>query len=859
LGLLYFNTASITTMKFRSLLLYLLVALCLSTPFVAFVQAQAPAKASSADVLHKLQKLNVLGTVLYVAAHPDDENTRLITYLSNEKLYNTGYLSVTRGDGGQNLIGPEISQNLGIIRTQELLQARRTDGGVQFFTRANDFGFSKNAEETFRIWDKEQVLADMVWVIRKFRPDVMITRFPPDERAGHGQHTASAVLAEEAFTAAADPKRFPDQLKYVEVWQPKRLLWNTGVWSFGSQAEFDKYVDKLLKVDVGGYSPLLGESYGEIAAASRSMHKSQGFGASAARGTSIEYLQHTKGDRADKELLEDVTTNWARVKGGEKIEKLIRKAIDNYNPTNPAAIVPALLAARKELQKLPDTHWKKLKTEAINEVIQDAMGLYLEVTASDYAATPGQPVAFNIEAINRSATPVTIKSINYTFAAKDTTLQNQLSANEPLKYSTTIKLPATIAYSQPYWLRKQGSLGMFAVDGLENVGKPENDAAAQVTFNLTVAGEPLAVTVPVAYKRTDPVEGEVYRPFIVTPPVFVNITEGVYMFADQEPKQVNVRVKAGKANVSGKVVLDLPKGWKAEPASMAFNLQVKGAEQNVGFVVTPPKGQHETELKAVATIDGKNYSQSLNEISYNHIPAQTTFPEATAKIVKLDLKKDGQKIGYVMGAGDDIPTSLRQIGYDVTMLRDSDMRLNYLQQFDAIILGVRAYNTVDRLKHHQPTLLEYVKNGGNLIVQYNTNHALVMPNVGPYPLKLSRDRVTVEEAEVRFLKPSHDVLNTPNKITKKDFEGWVQERGLYFPNEWSPEYEAILSSNDPGEPARDGGLLVAKYGKGNYIYTGYSWFRELPAGVPGAYRLFVNLISLGKNNSSGNAAKSSIK
>ncbi|MEJ8756104.1 PIG-L family deacetylase [Pontibacter sp. H259] len=846
-------------MKFLTLLNRWLLALYLVVASAGLSMAQAPEKTSSSEVLHKLKKLNVLGTVLYVAAHPDDENTRLITYLGNEKLYNTGYLSVTRGDGGQNLIGPEISKDLGIIRTQELLQARRTDGGVQFFTRANDFGFSKNAEETFRIWNKEQVLADMVWVIRKFRPDVMITRFPPDERAGHGQHTASAILAEEAFTAAADPKRFPEQLKYVEVWQPKRLLWNTGVWSFGSQAEFDKYVDKLLKVDVGGYNPLLGESYGEIAAASRSMHKSQGFGASAARGTSIEYLQHTKGDKADKELLESINTSWARVKGGEKVQKLIQKAIDSYKPTEPSAIVPVLLTARKELQKLPDNHWKKLKTEAINEVILDAMGLYLEVTATDYAATPGQPIAFNIEAINRSTTPVTIKAVNYKFAAKDTTLQKQLSVNEPLKYSTTIELPATIAYSQPYWLQKSGTLGMFAVDGLDNVGKPENDPAAQVTFNLTVAGEPLEVTVPVVYKRTDPVEGEIYRPFIVTPPVFVNITEGVYMFADQEPKQVNVRVKAGKANVAGNVALSLPKGWKVEPASAPFSLQAKGFEQNVTFIVTPPKGQHEAELKAVATLDGKNYSQSLSEISYSHIPAQTTFPEATAKIVKLDLKKDGQKIGYVMGAGDDIPTSLRQIGYDVTMLRDSDMRLNYLQQFDAIILGVRAYNTVDRLKHHQPTLMEYVKNGGNLIVQYNTNHALVMPNVGPYPLKLSRDRVTVEEAEVRFLKPDHEVLNLPNKITKKDFEGWVQERGLYFPNEWSKEYEAILSSNDPGEPARDGGLLVAKYGKGNYIYTGYSWFRELPAGVPGAYRLFVNLISLGKNNTSGNAAKSSVK
>ena len=811
------------------------------------VTAQAPAKPSSAELLQDLKKLNVLGSVLYVAAHPDDENTRLIAYLSNEKLYNTGYLSITRGDGGQNLIGPEIREGLGIIRTQELLQARRVDGGRQFFTRANDFGFSKDAQETFTIWDKEQVLADMVWTIRKFRPDVMITRFPPDERAGHGQHTASAVLAEEAFVAAADPKRFPEQLKHVEVWQPKRLLWNTGIWSFRSREEFEKHAQELLKVDVGLYNPLLGKSYGEIAAESRSMHKSQGFGASGSRGTSMEYLQHTKGDKAQQELFEGINTTWSRVKGGEKVQKLIQSAIENYKPADPAAVVATLVTAKKELDKLPDSYWKRVKQEELQDVIQHAMGLYLEVTAADYTSAPGEPVVLQVEAINRSSVPVTVQQVNYSFASKDTSIAKQLPYNELLQYSQVLTLPEKIQVSQPYWLRKPGTLGMFAVEDQHQVGLPENTPAAQVTFSLLVSGQPFQATVPVVFKRTDPVAGEVYRPFVVTPPVFVNIKESIQMFASQEPKQVQVLVKAGKADVAGNVKLQLPKGWRAEPASVSFSLKSKGAEQNVVFTVYPPKGQQEATLQAIATVNGKNYTQGLSEINYNHIPAQVTFPEATAKVVKLDLQKKGDKIGYVMGAGDDIPASLQQIGYEVTMLQEEDMRLSYLQQFDAIILGVRAYNTVDRLKHYQPTLMEYVKNGGNLIVQYNTNHSLVLQNIGPYPLKLSRDRVTVEEAEVRFLQPNHPVLNTPNKITRKDFDGWVQERGLYFPNEWSEEYAAILSSNDPGEPARDGGLLVAKYGKGNYIYTGYSWFRELPAGVPGAFRLFTNLISLGKN------------
>ncbi|TPE43517.1 PIG-L family deacetylase [Pontibacter mangrovi] len=823
------------------------------------LHAQAPAQASAAKVLQDLQKLNVLGSVLYVAAHPDDENTRLIAYLANEGLYNTGYLAITRGDGGQNLIGPEIREGLGIIRTQELLQARRTDGGHQFFTRANDFGYSKNPEETFTIWDREQVLADMVWTIRKFRPDVMITRFPPDERAGHGHHTASAILAEEAFKAAADPKRFAEQLQYVAVWQPKRLLWNTGVWSFASQEEFEKYGKELMKMDVGGYNPLLGKSYGEIAAESRSMHKSQGFGASGSRGTSIEYLQHTAGEKARQELFEDVNTTWGRVKGAEKVQQLIREAIQGFNPTAPAAVVPTLVAAKKELEKLPDSYWKRVKLEELQDVLLESMGLYLEVTASDYAAAPGQSVRLQVEAINRSATPVLLQRVGYSFASADTTLGYTLKNNEPLTYGTSQTLPQRMAYSQPYWLRKQGSLGMFAVADQQQVGRPENAPAAQATFALQVAGEPLQVTVPVVYKRTDPVEGEVYRPFVVTPPVFVNLKEQVYMFANGEPKQVQVLVKAGKQNVAGELKLELPKGWRTEPSAVPFELAAKGAEQRVNFMVYPPKKQQDAQLKAVATVEGKAYTKGLSEIRYSHIPAQVTFPEATARIVKLDLQKRGDKVAYLMGAGDDIPASLQQIGYQVTLLQDNDMRLSYLRQFDAVILGVRAYNTVDRMRFYQPVLLDYVKQGGNLIVQYNTNHSLQVPRLAPYPLQLSRDRVTVEEAEVRLLAPSHPVLNTPNKITKKDFEGWVQERGLYFPSEWAEEFTPILSSNDPGEPARDGGLLVAPYGEGNFIYTGYSFFRELPAGVPGAYRLFANLISLGKNNASGSAAESSIK
>ncbi|QCR23347.1 PIG-L family deacetylase [Pontibacter sp. SGAir0037] len=815
-------------------------------PFTAL--AQAPRKPTASQVLQDIKKLNVLGSVLYVAAHPDDENTRLIAYLANHELYNSGYLSLTRGDGGQNLIGPEIRDGLGIIRTQELLQARRTDGGRQFFTRANDFGFSKNPEETFTIWDKEQVLADMVWVIRKFRPDVMITRFSPLPSDTHGHHTSSAILAGEAFEAAADPKRFPEQLKYVEVWQPKRLLWNTGIWSFRSQQEFEEQGKQLLQVDVGKYNPLLGKSYTEIAAESRSMHKSQGFGSSSSRGVAIEYLQHTKGEKAQATLFEGITSSWARVKGGDKVAKLVQQAIANFKPENPSAVVPVLLQAKREMEKLPDSYWKSTKLAELDEVVKSALGLYLEGVATEYAVTPGEVLQVQLEAVNRSEVAVQLQSIR-TGASKDSTINLKLQPNEVVRIP--VKLPLSAAktpISQPYWLSTEGTIGMFAIEGQQMVGLPENEPAASVVFHLTIGGLPFSYTVPVVYKRTDPVHGEQYRPLAVTPPVYVNIPEKVYMFASNEPKAVQVLVKSGKANIKGSVALQLPKDWKVEPAQVAFNLGQKGAEQQVQFMVYPPKGQQETLLKVVATVDGNAYTRGLNIIDYPHIPTQTTFPEATAKMVRLDLKKQGEHIAYIMGAGDEIPASLQQIGYQVTQLKEEDITLQNLSRFDAVILGVRAYNTVERMRFYQPKLMEYVQQGGTMIVQYNTNAGLTTNNLSPYSLSLSRDRVTVEDAEVRLLKPEHQVLNWPNKISKADFENWVQERGLYFPNQWGSEFDAILSSNDPDEPARNGGLLVARYGKGHYVYTGYSWFRQLPAGVPGAYRIFTNLISLGKQS-----------
>ncbi|MEL6561961.1 MAG: PIG-L family deacetylase [Bacteroidota bacterium] len=806
---------------------------------------QAPKKYLSSEIQQQLEKLNVLGSVLYVAAHPDDENTRMIAYFANEEKMRTAYLSATRGDGGQNLIGSEIREKLGVIRTQELLAARRTDGGRQFFSRANDFGYSKHPDETFNIWDKQKVLADFVWVIRKFRPDIMVTRFSEQPGVTHGHHTASAILAREAFKLAGDKNAFPEQLAYVSVWQPRKLFWNTSWWFFrNTRQKMD--TAQFLQVDVGKYNPLLGLSYTEIASLSRSMHKSQGFGSTGSRGKEVEYLQQLEGP-SSKNLWDGMNTTWLRVKNGEKVKFYVDKAINEFNPGKPHLIVPHLLGALGELENLEDRFWKKEKTREIKELIKACMGLYFEGKTPDYSYVPGDTFEVSYEVINRSKVNATLKNIYLDEIGTSDQLVNQkLENNRSFKSTKMISVPANFEFTNPYWLNENSSLGMYVVKDQQQRGKPENDPAVNIYYEMEIEGIAVTFSSPLIFKRNDPVDGEVYRPLEITPRVFVNIDADVLLFSSDQPKSVEVTVTSGKELQDGELTLDLPEGWKASPESYNFRLEKKGEEAKYNFSITPPKKQSRAQLFAVAKVEWETYRNSLSRITYDHIPVQGIYTPKPASLVRVNIEKRGNKIGYIMGAGDDIPESLRQIGYQVDLLGKDDATVDNMAQYDAVILGVRALNTVSWLKFKMDDLFSYTENGGNLIIQYNTNFRLVTDQVSPYPLTLSRDRVTVEEAEVRILAGNHAIMNYPNKITAADFDGWVQERGLYFPSEWDSRFTPILSSNDPGEPARNGGLLVAKHGKGNFIYTGYSWFRELPAGVAGAYRIFANMISLGK-------------
>ncbi|WP_426094464.1 PIG-L family deacetylase [Flavobacterium sp. DSR2-3-3] len=810
--------------------------------------AQQPQKLNSVEIYHQIEKLNFLGSVLYIAAHPDDENTRLISYLSNEQKARTGYLSLTRGDGGQNLIGTQLRELLGVVRTQELIEARKIDGGEQFFSRANDFGFSKNPTETLEIWDKEKVLADVVWAIRKFQPDVIVNRF--DHRSPgttHGHHTSSAMLSVESFELANNPAIFPEQLQFVKPWQTKRQFFNTSWWFYGTLEKFNAADKKnLIAIETGVYYAGLGKSNQEIAALSRSRHQSQGFGSTGARGEETEYLEFINGSALTdkKSLFEGIDTSWNRVKGGKAIGELLTIIKAEFDHNNPAASIPNLAKAYTMMKALDENHWAPLKSSSVKEIIAACSGLYLEAVAQNQETTPGSTIKLKLEAINRSGVPIQLMSVTALPNQINTPQNRDLKNNILNNINLDFKLPESINYTQPYWLKENGTVGMYAVNQQQNIGIPDIIRETKVVFNIQIYGIEIPFERTIVYKYNDDVKGEVYNYLDIVPEVTTSIIDKVLIFKDTKIKYVGVKIKAGKDAVKGNLQLELPENWNVSPKSIPFNIQKKGTEQIVYFEVIAPNKSEEATAKSVAIIDNKQFDKEQIIINYDHITKQQVLKSAEAKCIKTDLKTNGEKIAYIMGAGDEVPSSLTQLGYIVTLLKPEEITPEKLENFDVVITGVRAYNTVAALANKQNILFDFVKAGKTMLVQYNTAGDLVTDNIAPYPLKLSRDRVTEEDAEVRFLAANHPVLNFPNKITTKDFQDWKQEQGLYYPSEYDKAFTPILSSNDKGETPKNGALLIAQYGKGHYIYTGLSFFRELPEGVAGAYKLISNIISL---------------
>jgi LmbE family N-acetylglucosaminyl deacetylase len=799
-----------------------------------------------AELRLALRRLRVLGSVLYIAAHPDDENTAFLTSLTQGRLARTAYLSLTRGDGGQNLIGDEIGEALGVIRTQELLSARAIDGAEQYFSRALDFGFTKTPDETFEFWGKDSILADVVWVVRAYRPDVIVTRFPTDGRGGHGHHTASAILAEAAFEAAADSTRFPEQLRYVRPWRARRLLWNV----FGSDTTKTLGHPPVLTIDIGGYQPLLGRSFSEIAGQSRSMHKSQGFGAAERRGSIPNYFEQRLGDPARRDLFDGVNLGWSRVKGGGAVDRALADAEKGFDPAHPAAVLPALLRAHLALATLGGDPWVEIKQRELDEVIRSCAGLWIEATAAKPEGAPGGSVRVATSVLMRNPAGLTLEKVEFPFGAGGDEAARPLVPNVAATDTAMVALPSDRPYSQPYWLERPRGKGRFAVSDLQKIGHAQNPPALVARVALRAGKERLTYDAPVVYRWTDPVAGERYRSFAVVPPVTLTFDQKFYVFPGKGAERV-VRVVAESPDmpVTGSVSLEAPDAFVVQPISQEVKLAGNGDQARLEFHVANPNRVPPATgvLRATFHLAERTLSYGHVTLDHAHIPVQDLFPPAEARYVATEVQRRGQAIGYVMGSGDEGPTALRQMGWDVTPLTDADLEWGDLSRFHTIVTGVRAWNTRDALKRVGRSRLEaYVFAGGTLLVQYNTAEPGLGEKMASNRFTIGRDRVTVEEAPVRF-DPKDPLLAAPNPIAPADFDGWVQERGLYFATAWdSTIYRAPLACNDPGEPPRSGGLIYTTLGDGLFIYTGYAFFRQLPACVPGAYRLFANLVSAEK-------------
>lgn len=832
----------------------------LGTAFFSGVASIAAEPLPAAAIVHELRSFGALGTVLHIGAHPDDENTQLITYFSRGRGYRAGYLSLTRGDGGQNELGRDFDEKLGVARTQELLAARQFDGGRQFFTRAIDFGYSKSPEETLRFWDGDQVLSDIVRVIRQFRPDVIVTRFPiPPGSGGHGHHTASAILAVEAFKLADDPAAFPEQLAQgLTTWQPKRVVWN----AWGGARGNGGLNGPIVQLDIAGTDDVTGESFGTIANRSRGMHKTQGLGrfsGQTATGPNPQTFMLLAGDLPGgwpgqtpagqqagtvppPDLFDGIDTTWARVPGAAEIGPLAAAAFAQFKPDDPAASVPALLTIRAKLAALPTDPLVADKQAQLDRILVACLGLKTETTIANAEVVTGEPVAL---------------SFSFALSAKNVAVRYVESRSTALKLSAaktgklTGVLPLDTLLTQPYWLRADGAAGISRVDDLSLIGRPENPPAIPLEHVFTLDGQTLVVAdEPVQLVAGAPAAQARHRVAVI-PPVSLQFNSEIFLIAPGTSKSVTVELSAARAKTHGALRLEAPAGWQIAPATQKFNLKNSGDKARVTFKVTASSQPSSGRLTAVAEVDGRRYSNQRYEIRYDHLPVQLLQPPARARVASFDLAVQAKTVGYLPGAGDSVAECLEQMGCTVRQLTSADLTPEKLAGLDAVVIGVRAFNERTDLKAALPGLFAWVEAGGTVVAQYNRPNGLKAEPLGPYPLSIEGQapalRVTDETAPVTFLAADHPALNTPNKITAADFAGWVQERGAYFPSSWDEtHYTALLAMSDAGEPPLKSSLLVTRHGKGYYVYTGIGFFRQLPAGVPGAYRLFANLLSLGK-------------
>lgn len=799
-----------------------------------FVAFQLSANKTSSEIYVDVQKLHSLKKVLYVAAHPDDENTRALAYFSLHENAETAYLSLTRGDGGQNLIGKELSEDLGVLRTQELLAARSYDGAKQYFSRAVDFGYSKSAEESLEKWGEDLILADVVLMIRKFKPDVIITRFPPDERGGHGHHTASAMLAIEAFTLAADASYMPEQVAQFGTWQATSIYWNTSTWANPNLEEDAKNNPNYIIKDIGGYKDVLGQSFNEVGTIARSQHKCQGFGAIVERGQRIEYFEYLAGEKLKNDFFEKNTKTWTQLVN-EQLEQDFERLLKGFDFVTPENNVQDLLEIRAELEALPNSTFKQDKIALCNRIIVDCLGLYVEMLAGDYAYPLGEEMTVRVEALNRSNWNVQLQAVNGEALDSGALMKN-------IPFEISIALTNTAKLSTPYWLEKPFDNSYF-IEDKANFLQAENKASFNFTLDLLVENEQLQLELPLSYKWRDPAYGQRERAVMSTPDFAVNFSENSVILQEGQEKTIEIEIYSFKDNLEDKLILVAPENWTLSQTEIPIQIANKHQRYYVKVKLSPKATSKRGVLKILDS--SGHVTMAYTEIAYDHIATQAIFRPTTLTCVKLDAKIKAGKIAYIVGAGDLVPEAIAQLGFDISVYEVGDLSALDLAQFQSVVLGIRIFNVNKEILNFQDKLFAYVEQGGNLVVQYNTaSRNGVNPDIGgPLDFDLSRNRVTEENATVTFLAPKHPIMNTPNKITKADFDFWVQERGLYFADDWDKSFTPLFSWHDKGEEGQEGAIIVANYGKGQFVYTGISFFRQLPRGVEGAYRLFANILS----------------
>ena len=857
------------------------------------VRAADQALTGTPAIRFELEKLNTLGSVLMIGAHPDDENTGVIAYLARGRKIRTGYLSLTRGEGGQNLLGNEQSEYLGALRTQELLAARQIDGASQYFTRAIDFGFTKTVPETMGKWGHDRILSDIVWVIRQQQPDVILLVFSGTPADGHGQHQVSAILGREAFDAAADPTKFPEQLKWVKPWQAKRIMQprfnfpggaagalggrgggarggsgganvarGASGGRGGGRGASGPQEAVAFELPVSDYDPVIGKSYREIAVASRSQHKSQAMVQAMSFGEQSTGFFLRGGAPAKADLMDGVDTTWNRLPGGAPVGELLARARRDFSDLHPEKTVSVLLEARSLVAAMANSgqQWAVWKLEEIDHAIALCTGLRVEAQANTFAYVPGATAEVRLTAINRSQLPLALSAVHVSgWGDSDAGVKNQqLAYNKEDTVNFKLTVPKDQAVSQPFWLRKTPTGDTYDIQDQALIGRADTVPEVTVRFDFTVDGRPFSVTAPLHYRYADPSRDEFVRPVVVEPPVSVVLPSRNFVIATGTVREISVLARAMSAGQAGDLVFEAPAGWKVEPAKAAFDLKEAGATQEVKFRVTPPATPGDGSFRVVANLrGGQPVETSVNVIDYAHIPAQTIFETSGGQIAAVDMKVLAKRVGYVMGSDDKMPEAIRQMGCQVDLLDEKTLSSGDLSAYDAIVTGLRAYAVRADLRAAQTRLLDYVSKGGTLVVQYNRlDDRRISPSVaeafdhmGPYPFVLSQgnsERVTEEDAPVKILTPQSAIVRSPNRITTADFDGWIQERGVYFADTWDPKYETPFETHDQGDKDLKGSLLYARYGKGAYVYTSFSWFREMPAGVPGAFRIFANLLSAGK-------------